>query len=112
MELLAPNKSDVLPLINQNTAKPPPRYARATLMFGATPNPFLQGYVIGPLPINNKTQVQPLQFLYNNAGKGKVAVDFADRSEVSQFANDLGLSVADIIKLLWDEVSGHGIGEI
>lgn len=81
-------------------------------MFGATPNPFLQDYVIGPLPITNNTQVQPLQFLYNNAGKGKVAVDFADRSEVLQLAKDVGLSVADITKLLWDGVSGHGVGEI
>ncbi|KAL6824800.1 amine oxidase catalytic domain-containing protein [Trichoderma sp. SZMC 28015] len=102
LELLAPNKSDVLLFINKNTTKPPPRYARATLMFGATPNPFLQDYVIGPLPITNNTQVQPLRFLYNNAGKGKVAVDFADRSEVLQFAKDVGLSVADITKLLWD----------
>ncbi|KAK4059971.1 hypothetical protein Trihar35433_10515 [Trichoderma harzianum] len=102
LELLAPNKSDVLLFINKNTTKPPPRYARATLMFGATPNPFLQDYVIGPLPITNNTQVQPLQFLYNNAGKGKVAVDFADRSEVLQLAKDVGLSVADITKLLWD----------
>ncbi|KAH0522966.1 hypothetical protein TsFJ059_008029 [Trichoderma semiorbis] len=104
LELLAPNKSDVLPFINKNTTKPPPRYARATLMFGATPNSFLQDYVIGPLPITNNTQVRPLQFLYNNAGKGKVAVDFADRSEVLQFAKDVGLSVADITKLLWDGV--------
>ncbi|KAL7796312.1 amine oxidase catalytic domain-containing protein [Trichoderma afarasin] len=102
LELLAPNKSDVLLFINKNTTEPPPRYARATLMFGATPNPFLQDYVIGPLPITNNTQVQPLRFLYNNAGKGKVAVDFADRSEVLQFAKDVGLSVADITKLLWD----------
>ncbi|PKK54618.1 hypothetical protein CI102_891 [Trichoderma harzianum] len=102
LELLAPKKSDVLLFINKNTTKPPPRYARATLMFGATPNPFLQDYVIGPLPITNNTQVQPLQFLYNNAGKGKVAVDFADRSEVLQLAKDVGLSVADITKLLWD----------
>ncbi|KAF3067550.1 Membrane primary amine oxidase [Trichoderma lentiforme] len=107
-ELLVPNKSDVLLFINKNTTKPPPRYARATLMFGATPNPFLQDYVIGPLPITNNTQVQPLQFLYNNAGKGKVAVDFADRSEVLQLAKDVGLSVVDITKLLWD---GLGLQE-
>ncbi|KAL6693525.1 putative membrane copper amine oxidase [Trichoderma pleuroticola] len=110
LELLAPNKSDVLLFINKKTIKPPPRYARATLMFGATPNPFLQDYIIGPLPITKKTQVRPLQFLYNNADKGKVAVDFADRIEALQFTNDVGLSVADITKLLWDGTLNDTLG--
>ncbi|KAK9435079.1 Copper amine oxidase [Metarhizium brunneum] len=102
VELLAPNKSDTLPFLNNKTTTPPPRCARATLMFGATLNPFLQDYVIGPLPVSNNTQVQPLQFLYNNAGKGKVAVDFADRSAVHRYVKDVGMSVADITKRLWD----------
>ncbi|KAK2596780.1 hypothetical protein QQS21_006108 [Conoideocrella luteorostrata] len=102
VELLAPNKSDALPYMNKQTTKPPPRCARATLMFGATPQPYLQDYVVGPLPVTNNTRLQPLQFLYNNAGKGKLAVDFADGAEVVQFAHDVGLSVADITKILWD----------
>lgn len=107
VELLAPNKSDTLPFLTNKTTTPPPRCARATLMFGATPNPYLQDYVVGPLPVANNTQVQPLQFLYNNAGKGKVAVDFADRSAVDHYVKDVGMSVADITKRLWDGVSGH-----
>ncbi|KID70865.1 Copper amine oxidase, partial [Metarhizium hybridum] len=95
VELLAPNKSDTLPFLNNKTTTPPPRCARAALMFGATPSPYLQDYVIGPLPVANNTQVQPLQFLYN---KGKVAVDFADRSAVDHYVKDVGMSVADITK--------------
>ncbi|KAH0597518.1 hypothetical protein MHUMG1_04897 [Metarhizium humberi] len=102
VELLAPNKSDTLPFLNNKTTTPPPRCARATLMFGATPSPYLQDYVIGPLPVANNTQVQPLRILYNNAGKGKVAVDFADRSAVDHYVKDVGMSVADITKRLWD----------
>ncbi|KHO00534.1 Copper amine oxidase [Metarhizium album ARSEF 1941] len=102
VELLLPNKSDALPLLNNKTTKAPRRCARATLMFGATPNPYLQDYVIGPLPVTNMTEVQPLRFLYNNAGKGRVAVDFADGGALVDFANGVGLSVADITKLLWN----------
>ncbi|EFY87548.1 membrane copper amine oxidase, putative [Metarhizium acridum CQMa 102] len=110
VELLAPNKSDTLPFLNNKTTTPPPRCARATLMFGATPNPYLQDYIIGPLPVANNTQVRPLQFLYNNAGKGKVAVDFADRSAVDHYVNDVGMSVADITKHLWDGTLDDTLG--
>ncbi|TWU71601.1 hypothetical protein ED733_003204 [Metarhizium rileyi] len=102
VELLSPNKSDALPFLNSKTTKPPPRYARATLMFGATPNPYLQEYVIGPIPIDNNTQVQPLQYLHNNSGKGKLPVDIADVGAFLHFANKVGLSVADITEGLWD----------
>ena len=52
VELLQPNKSDALSYLD-NGAAAPDRYARAELKFGATEEPYLQEYVVGPLPVPN-----------------------------------------------------------
>lgn len=100
---MAPNKTDVLPFIN-NKGAAPPRYARATLVFGAASEPYLQDYTVGPLPVGSDTKAQPLQFLYNNKGGGKVDAT-ALTVDTSGFLQDVALSVADITKRLWNAVS-------
>lgn len=76
-------------------------------MFGATLQPYLQEYVVGPLPVTNQTKVQLLEFLFNNEGKGKIKIDNADDDTVGNFLQTVGLSVADITQTLWNGVSSQ-----
>lgn len=103
VELLQPNKSDALPYLN-GVAAAPDRYAKATIQFQATEEPYIQEWMVGPLPISNKTTPQPLNYLYNK-GVGIQRVYDADSNALEEFLNEIGASVADITLELWNGVS-------
>ncbi|KAL2216423.1 copper amine oxidase [Thermoascus aurantiacus ATCC 26904] len=100
VELLQPNKSDALPYLN-GVAAAPDRYAKATIQFQATEEPYIQEWMVGPLPISNKTTLQPLNYLYNK-GVGIQRVYDADSDALEEFLNEIGASVADITLELWN----------
>lgn len=102
MELLQPNKSDALPYLN-DVAAAPDRYAKATIQFQATEEPYIQEWMVGPLPISKKTTLQPLNYLYNK-GTGIQRVYDADFNALQDFLNQVGASVADITLDLWNGV--------
>ncbi|KAG8928953.1 hypothetical protein FRC02_006181 [Tulasnella sp. 418] len=85
IELLTPNKTDVLPYIDttssnerrssdpieltrrQANSGPPARYARVILYMGGLPIPVVKEITVGPLPISNSTTYAPLSYLYQNS---------------------------------------------
>ena len=100
VELLHPNKSDALAYLD-GSAPPPERYAHAVLDFRSTEEPYIQDYVVGPLPIvKGVSTIQPLNYPYNK-GVGKQRNINADEDTRSDFLAAIGRSLKDITQDLW-----------
>ncbi len=83
----------------------PVRYAQALIRFGATLEPYLQEFQVGPLPVNNgSTTLAPLDYIYNK-GKGYQRIYNVDTDELAVFTYGIGSNVADITQLLVNGVS-------
>ncbi|KAF2233127.1 amine oxidase catalytic domain-containing protein [Viridothelium virens] len=105
IDLLQPNKSDAINYLD-NGAPAPPRYAHATVQFGATLEPYVQEYQVGPLPITNQSAVTELNYIYNS-GKGKQRIYNADAASIATFQYQVGTQVANITSRL---INGTAIG--
>ncbi len=104
VELLQPNKSDALPYLESGGAAPS-RYAKATLLFAATEEPYIQEFMVGPLTVaKGKTTYSPLNYIYNK-GTSKKRFYNADATSVAAFNVQVGAGVADITKVLLNGVS-------
>ncbi|KAH8878807.1 copper amine oxidase [Thozetella sp. PMI_491] len=71
MEVLKPNKTDVLAYLNGN-ASSVPRHARVVINRGAARVPDVTEYFVGPLPISPNTKIQPLDYFYNGRNGPRV----------------------------------------
>lgn len=49
IDLAQPNKTAALNYI-AGTGPAPPRFAKVNIMFGATTEPYLEDFIVGPLP--------------------------------------------------------------
>lgn len=103
VELLQPNKSDALPYLN-GEGDLPPRYSSATIQFQATEEPYLQEYIIGPLPVSNETTLEPLNYPFNK-GVGRQRIYNADAEAYQQYLADVSASVEDILIEMFNGVS-------
>ncbi|MCJ1381152.1 hypothetical protein MMC17_004261 [Xylographa soralifera] len=67
VEALTPNKSDSLQYLD-GASQPPARWARVTVSHVATEEDeaMLIDYMVGPLPVDDTTQILPLDFCYNS----------------------------------------------
>ncbi|KAF2646794.1 amine oxidase catalytic domain-containing protein [Massarina eburnea CBS 473.64] len=101
IDLLQPNKSDVLPFLD-SYAGAPKRYARATVQYGSFEEPYLQEYVIGPLPATNATAVMSLQFPFNNDKPGRTRLPSIFAADVESFLEQLSSDVEDITRAIWN----------
>jgi primary-amine oxidase len=61
VELYTPNKTDAVKYFDKGGEKPD-RWAVASLSFGAVEEPYIQDWVIGPLPISENTMLFPDTF--------------------------------------------------
>ncbi|KAL9111597.1 MAG: hypothetical protein Q9187_007909 [Circinaria calcarea] len=104
VELLQPNKSDALSYLDSG-AQAPARYAKTTLQFGATLEPYIQEYMVGPLPATNGTATNgtasyaELNYIYNK-GSGRQRVYNADALALATFNVEVGAGIADITQAL------------
>ncbi|KAF1951643.1 amine oxidase catalytic domain-containing protein [Byssothecium circinans] len=101
IDLLQPNKSDALPYLD-SYAGAPKRYARATVQFASFESPYLQEFVIGPLPATNATAVTALQFPFNNEKLGKTRLPSVVAADVQSFLAKLSSDVEDITRAIWN----------
>ncbi|KXJ85223.1 copper amine oxidase [Microdochium bolleyi] len=102
VELMLPNKTEVLQYIDGNATASPVRHARAILMFGATENPYVREYMVGPLPICNTSTVSPYTFRTTRGGDGKVTVRNADQSKYVELSASILREAEDVTKFLWN----------
>lgn len=93
----------MLPFLSGDVGEPK-RYARATVQFGSFEEPYLQEYMIGPLPATNATAVQPLSFPFNNNPPGKSRIASILTLDPSPFLLQLSSDIEDITRELWNTV--------
>ena len=110
IDLLQPNKSDAIKYLDQG-GPAPSRYAQATIQFGATLEPYVQEYVVGPLPITNQSAATELNYIYNS-GKGKQRIYNADYALLAKFQYQVATQVANITQRLLNGVSHSDFGTI
>ena len=103
VDLLHPNKTDVLPYL-ADTKPAPARYARAMLMFRSAMEPYMQEWMVGPLPISNQTKAQPLTFLSTRKSDNKLRVYNPDFGAAAKFDENITSLAANAIKTLWNVV--------
>jgi primary-amine oxidase len=103
VELLMPNKTDILPFLS-NSYGSLERNAFVTIMFGATEEPYVQEFTVGPLPITNASTVQPYTFRNNNGGE-KLRVYNPDSDGYANLNKASMKEAEDVTKLLWNLVS-------
>ena len=88
-----------------SSAAAPVRYARAVIQFGATMEPYIQEYQVGPLPvINGSTTLTSLDSIYNK-GKGYIRVYDQDSVALIKFSYQISTGIADITQSLLNGVS-------
>lgn len=77
------------------------------MRFGATLEPYIQEYQVGPLPVANRsTALAPLDHIYNK-GKGYQRIYDLDSEELAIFLYGIGASIADITQRLLNGVSRY-----
>ena len=101
VELMLPNKTDVLPYIDGGAAAPA-RYAHVVLDLRATFDPVYQDILVGPLPVvNGSTTWQPLEYPLTRKTDGKVRNLDANDESYEPWLLEVGATVADITFDLW-----------
>lgn len=103
VELMMPNKTEVLPFLS-NSCGTPDRYALAAVMFGAPDEAYVQEFKVGPLPINNASAVLPFTFT-NTRKNPKITVINPDSAEYGEFNLKNMKDAEDVTKRLWNLVS-------
>lgn len=102
VELMVPNKTEVLPYLDGN-ASAPTRWAHVVLDERATLDPVYQDILVGPLPVTNgSTFWQPLEYPYTRKTDGKIRNLDADSDTLySEWLLKIGASIKDITLDLW-----------
>ncbi|KAK7701543.1 hypothetical protein SLS64_010290 [Diaporthe eres] len=100
IDLLQPNKTDVLPFLAGGGVAPQ-RYARAILAFGNSQEPYIQEYIVGPMAKGNQTQARPLTFLSTRPPGKKLRVYDSD-IDSDNLTSTIVSQAADITKALWN----------
>ncbi|KAK0321282.1 hypothetical protein LTR82_007734 [Friedmanniomyces endolithicus] len=102
VELMMPNKSDVLPYVDGN-ATAPTRYAHVVLDLRATDSPTYSDILVGPLPVTNGTTTwQPLEYPYTRKTGGSIRnLDADSDTMMTDFIYPITANISDITMDLW-----------
>ncbi|KZT51209.1 amine oxidase [Calocera cornea HHB12733] len=100
VELMLPNKTDALNYFDGGGSEPA-RYAHVEIDHRASDSPAYLDYIIGPLPVGDKTTAEPLSYPYTK-GPGSAHNYAADDDARNDFINSFGAELADITLALWN----------
>ncbi|GAQ44944.1 actin binding protein [Aspergillus tubingensis] len=98
VELMRPNKSDVLQYLDHDHP-PPMRYAHVVLDVRATLDPCYAEILVGPLPITDKSTTTwvPLEYPYTRKTQGRIRNLDADHDTIhSEWLYNISASIVDI----------------
>lgn len=96
IELLRPNKSDVVAYLD-NDGSVPDRWARLSNLEIHGDDAFIVDYMVGPLPPSNDTQVLPLTYCHNSGGN-HVHSPVSDVFALLEWALSIGENASDITR--------------
>jgi primary-amine oxidase len=94
VELLRPNKSDVVAFLDDH-GPIPERWARLSSLETEGDAAFLKEYMVGPLPPSSKTDVLPLTYPHNS-GRNHVQSPVSDVYGMLDWALGIGENASDI----------------
>ncbi|KAH8594285.1 copper amine oxidase [Bisporella sp. PMI_857] len=100
IEVLRPNKSDVLAYLNGNSA-PPIRWARVVINDGVKEYPQVTNYMVGPLPIDNSTRIEPLIYCFNS-DRNFVYNPMPTYPVLVEWVATFALNITDVLEELLD----------
>ncbi|KAL3423197.1 copper amine oxidase [Phlyctema vagabunda] len=103
VELMQPNKTDVINFLDYDGAAPS-RYAHVVLNHRASVDPYYQDLLVGPLPISNwSTKYEPLTYPYTRKTEGSIRNLDADGDDTwSEWMHGVTASILDITLDLWN----------
>ncbi|GAA6019560.1 hypothetical protein JCM10207_003744 [Rhodosporidiobolus poonsookiae] len=96
IDVATPNKTETLEYL-AGKAGPPPRYAYATLHFGAFEEPYVEDYLVGPLPVSNETTYAPYGFR-TSKGSSRIRNYDADQDATYDLQRAAATEIDDIIQ--------------
>ena len=102
VELMIPNKTDVLAYVDGD-AQPPTRYAHVVLAIQASEHPTYNYILVGPLPVSNTTTSwQPLEHPFTRKTGGAIRNLDADEKTINQWLFNVSATISDITLDLWN----------
>jgi primary-amine oxidase len=102
VELMIPNKTDVLAYVDGD-AQPPTRYAHVVLAMQASEQPTYNDILVGPLPVSNTTTSwQPLEYPFTRKTGGAIRNLDADEESINQWLFNVSSTISDITLDLWN----------
>ncbi|GAA5855142.1 hypothetical protein JCM9279_001967 [Rhodotorula babjevae] len=96
LDLVPPNKTDTVAYLAGNASEPD-RFAYASIMFNAFEEPYLEDYLIGPLPVNENTTASAYSF-HTTAGSSRIRNYDADEDLTSEAFLAEAQKVDDIVE--------------
>ena len=102
VELMVPNKTDVLAYVDGD-AQPPTRYAHVVLAMQASEHPTYNDILVGPLPVSNTTTTwQPLEYPFTRKTGGAIRNLDADEESINQWLFNVSSTISDITLDWWN----------
>lgn len=98
IDLAVPNKTESLSYLDGNQTAPG-RFAVASIMFNTDVHPYLEDWIVGPLPISNDSTAQPYSFR-STKGSSKIRNHDADSDKVEEFVKTITEPMDDIVEYL------------
>ncbi|GJN93983.1 hypothetical protein Rhopal_007046-T1 [Rhodotorula paludigena] len=95
IDLLVPNKTESLAYM-AGTGPEPERYAYASIMHNSLEEPYLEDYMVGPLPVSDKTTYSPYGFR-TTTGSSRIRNYDADSDRTSPWMEEVASECDDII---------------
>lgn len=100
-----PNKTDVLQYLD-NGGVAPQRFAHVVLDHRASTDPYYGDILVGPLPVDNSTTWEALEYPYTRKTQGRVRnLDADDTKLYSDWLYVVSASIMDITLDLWNGTS-------
>lgn len=116
MEVLQPNKTEVPPFLD-DTSPAPQRWARVAIIQGGFVHARYANYMVGPLPVDGKTRILPLEYCYNS-GRNSIKIPLMSLVTLGDRGQLAAVNISDITEDLLgarldgglDETNPDGIG--
>jgi primary-amine oxidase len=94
VDAIHPKKADAKAYLASKAGKPD-RYAKATIMHGASVHPWIENIIVGPLPISNETTWK--EDPYTTRSSPKMPMRAADDDLVYELIYEIFAGVQDIV---------------
>ncbi|KAI0659027.1 amine oxidase catalytic domain-containing protein [Cubamyces menziesii] len=102
IEAFRPAKKDALAYVDfPDTFGPPERFARVTIHHGAAAEPYVMDYLVGPLPVGEKTKMRALTEIYHRPSIPYNARGFTTLGELTPLLAQLMPPLADVTEDLF-----------